>query len=52
MFRGWMLIMLLGAATAGAQAPDTTRPRAITPPRTPLPSEDQTAGITKFSFVA
>jgi hypothetical protein len=52
MFRGGMLIALLATATAGAQAPDTTRPRAITPPRTPLPAEDQTAGITKFSFIA
>lgn len=54
MLRGCMLITLAGAASASAQAvqADTTRPRAITPPRTPLPPEDQTANITKFSFIA
>jgi hypothetical protein len=49
---------LLFAATAGAAgaqgagAGDTTRVRPITPPVSPLPPENQTANITKFSFIA
>src|SRR5829696_4748730 len=31
---------------------DTTKVIAITPPRTPLPAEDATRNITKFSFIA
>lgn len=43
-----------GAASAVAQrAPaDTNVVVPITPPRTPLPSEDATRSVTKFSFIA
>jgi len=54
------LARLFGAAVsvavvhgaARAQTPDTNVVVAITPPRTPLPSEDATRNITKFSFIA
>ena len=38
--------------TPAARAPADTIVRAVTPPRTPLPSEAQSAGVTKFSFIA
>ena len=49
------LIVLTSAA--GAQVPAATRQadtvvRAVSAPRNPLPSEAQSAGVTKFSFIA
>src|SRR3954470_2626481 len=41
---------LLFSATAFAQAPEPVR--AILPPRTPLPPEATSAGVTRFSFIA
>jgi hypothetical protein len=35
-----------------AQTPDTNVVIPITPPRTPIPAEDATRNITKFSFIA
>lgn len=46
------LALMASAAVGGAQA--TARPDSIVPslpPRTPLPPEAATAGITKFSFI-
>ena len=43
------------AAPTAAQvvaSPDTNTVIAITPPRTPIPPEESTRGITKFSFIA
>ena len=37
---------------ARAQTPDTNVVVPITPPRTPIPPEDATRNITKFSFIA
>jgi hypothetical protein len=46
--------LLLGVASAGAQArPDSAAPVAsIAAPRTPLPAEAASAGVTRFSFIA
>lgn len=44
-----------GTAVAGAQrgpATDTNTVVPITPPQTPLPPEDATRNVTKFSFIA
>lgn len=35
-----------------AQTPDTSVAIAITPPRTPIPAEEMTRNVTKFSFIA
>jgi hypothetical protein len=43
-------LVLLGVLSGAAQAPD--RVRAIAPPTTPLPSEEQSRGVTSFSFIA
>jgi 3',5'-cyclic AMP phosphodiesterase CpdA len=45
-----LVACLLLSATASAQAPETVR--AILPPKTPLPPEAASAGVTKFSFIA
>ena len=51
------ILLMLSAIVVSAQQPPAALPtivavRAITPPRTPLPPESETAGITKFSFIA
>ena len=59
-FRSGSAARLLAAAVgvvalrqvAAAQTADTSVVVPITPPRTPLPPEDATRNITKFSFVA
>jgi hypothetical protein len=45
-------LVLAGAGANAQLVTDTTSVRAITPPASPLPPENQTAGITKFSFIA
>src|SRR6476659_9164136 len=51
-----LLIVVVGLAgvheRVQAQTPDTNVVVPITPPRTPLPPEDATRNITKFSFIA
>lgn len=42
----------VGQRNAQAQTPDTNVVVPITPPRTPIPAEDATRNITKFSFIA
>ena len=56
---GFVVRLLAATATlAGiqgrvqAQTPDTNIVVPITPPRTPIPAEDATRNITKFSFIA
>jgi hypothetical protein len=47
--------LVYGGAIAGAQrapATDTNTVVPITPPQTPLPSEDASRNVTKFSFIA
>jgi hypothetical protein len=50
------LAVPLAAVSASAQVAvtttDSTVVRAITPPATPLPAENASAGVTKFSFIA
>ena len=46
------LTVAIGHQTARAQTPDTNVVVPITPPRTPIPTEDATRNLTKFSFVA
>ncbi|MEP6620263.1 MAG: metallophosphoesterase [bacterium] len=46
-----VIALVAVASTARAQAP-AAEVRAVTAPRTPLPSEAQSAGVTKFSFIA
>src|SRR5450631_814398 len=43
--------VLAAALSAGAQQPTTERVRAIKPPATPLPPEQESRGVTKFSFI-
>jgi hypothetical protein len=45
-----LVASLVLASTAWAQAPEPVR--AILPPRTPLPPEATSAGVTRFSFIA
>jgi 3',5'-cyclic AMP phosphodiesterase CpdA len=53
----WIIPVLLfaslefGAGTAPGQQPSTSV-RAIPAPATPLPAEDQSAAVTRFSFIA
>lgn len=50
--RGFLVaagVFAVGVLTATAQQPD--RARAIAPPATPLPSEEQSRGATRFSFI-
>jgi hypothetical protein len=49
-----LAVLLLAVASVGAQVrPDSAPPVAsIAPPRTPLPSEAASAGVTRFSFIA
>lgn len=55
-YRAVTIAALCFAATASAQVPqraDSTQVvTAIQPPRTPLPSEAASAGVTRFSFIA
>jgi hypothetical protein len=54
-FAGALVLLGPTAASAqrgGATAADTNIVAAISPPKTPLPPESATAGITKFSFIA
>ncbi len=47
--------LVYGGGVAGAQrapAPDTNAVVPITPPQAPLPSEDASRNVTKFSFIA
>lgn len=46
------VVALHGVARAQTPLPDTSVVVAITPPRTPLPPEDASRGVTKFSFIA
>ena len=39
------------ALSAGAQQPAAERVRAIAPPATPLPAEDASRDVTRFSFI-
>ena len=39
------------ALSAGAQQPTPERVRAIAPPATPLPAEQDSRGVTRFSFI-
>jgi 3',5'-cyclic AMP phosphodiesterase CpdA len=43
--------VLTAALSAGAQQPGAERVRAIAAPATPLPSEQASRGVTKFSFI-
>ena len=46
------VIVAVGHRAAQAQTPDTNVVVPITPPRTPIPPEDATRNLTKFSFIA
>jgi Calcineurin-like phosphoesterase len=52
----WPVVLAIVAIASGARAQVPARPDSIIvpslPPRTPLPPEAATAGITKFSFIA
>ena len=43
--------VLAAALSAGAQQQPAERVRAIVPPATPLPPEQQSRGVTRFSFI-
>ena len=43
--------LLAAAISVGAQQPGTERVRAIAPPPNPLPTEQQSRGVTRFSFI-
>jgi hypothetical protein len=47
-----LAILLLPASAAYTQRPATDSLVPLLPPRTPLPAEAATAGITKFSFIS
>ena len=53
--RIFFLLIFVSQLFAQATAPQTAAPeekvRAINPPKNPLPSEDKSANVTKFSFV-
>jgi len=56
---GFVVVLLAAVLTSvvdhrvvRAQTPDTNVVIPITPPRTPIPAEDATRNITKFSFIA
>src|SRR5712671_626700 len=49
------LLLICGVAVSAQQAVPTVAPvaaRAIEPPARPLPAEAESAGVTRFSFVA
>src|ERR1700676_4548578 len=43
--------IVLSAMSLAASAQESERVTAITPPRTPLPSEAQSRAVTRFSFI-
>ena len=47
----WLVPTIATAQGGGVAARDTTTAAASLPPRSPLPSEGATAGVTKFSFI-
>jgi 3',5'-cyclic AMP phosphodiesterase CpdA len=44
-----VLVLAVGSLTAAAQQPERVRP--IAPPARPLPSEEESRGIARFSFI-
>ena len=46
------VIVAIGHRATQAQTPDTNVVVPITPPRTPIPPEDATRNLAKFSFIA
>jgi 3',5'-cyclic AMP phosphodiesterase CpdA len=43
--------LFAAAISVGAQQPSSERVRAIAPPSTPLPGEQESRGVTRFSFI-